>query len=85
MNQLDDILYHLSRAELDRDLTGLEARIWRRIEAMQEGRNMAWLRALPVTATASALALGFATAMLSAPPRHAAELLPIGWTVSDGF
>lgn len=73
MNQLDNLLNRLLRTEPDRDLIGLEARVWSRIEAMQAGRVTAWLRALPVTATASALALGFATALLSAPQPHAAE------------
>lgn len=73
MNQLDNLLNRVLTMEPDRDLTGLEARVWSRIEVVQAGQVTAWLRALPVTATASALALGFATALLSAPPQYAAQ------------
>ncbi|KAA5805425.1 hypothetical protein F1654_05450 [Alkalicaulis satelles] len=77
MNQPDDLLKRLSQEPPDRDLTGLEARVWSRIESMLENRRTAWLRALPVTATASALMLGFATALLSAPPVHEEQAMAI--------
>ncbi|TRO95457.1 hypothetical protein FKB34_08795 [Glycocaulis profundi] len=70
MNRVDQILARLQAEPAARDLSQLEAEVWRRVDASRDHAVMSWIRALPVAATAFALALGFATAMLSAPRFH---------------
>jgi hypothetical protein len=70
MNRVDQILARLQAEPAGRDLTQLEAEVWRRVDASRDRAVIGWVRALPVAATAFALALGFATAMFSAPRLH---------------
>lgn len=70
MTELDHLLGRIAQTPTDRDLSQLEADVWGRIDAGQEKRAFGWVRAMPVTATAFALAMGFATAFLSMPPQQ---------------
>ena len=67
MTELDRLLSRLSGTPLAGNLSGLEADVWRRIEAESGARRQGWVRALPLPATAFALLMGFATAVISTP------------------
>lgn len=70
MTELDRIFARLAGTPADRDLSQLEADVWGRIDAKGENRIFGLVRALPVMATAFALVMGFATAVVSTPPRQ---------------
>lgn len=70
MTELDRILTQLAAAPAERDLSQLEAEVWSRIDTEDENSNFRWLRTLPLTATAFALVMGFATAYVSTPPQQ---------------
>lgn len=67
MSRIDKLLTQIRDAPPERDLSQLEAEVWRRIDGSADSALNGWFRALPVATTACALALGFATAMISAP------------------
>ncbi len=67
MTELDRLLSRLSGTPVPGNLSGLEADVWRRIEVERAAQGLGWARALPLPATAFALLLGFATAIISTP------------------